>query len=55
MDQDRTHWSAREYADALNRARAVADIRELALEVNEKWGPSGEFGNRDSCPETAAA
>jgi hypothetical protein len=54
MDQDRTNWSAREYADALNRAVTVAGIRELAQEVNEKWGATGESGARVSDREPAA-
>jgi hypothetical protein len=54
MDQDRTNWGAREYADALNRAGTVADILELAQEVNEKWGATGEFGDRGPSLETAA-
>ncbi len=37
MDQDRTHWGAREYADALNRASTPTELLELAQEVNEKW------------------
>jgi len=55
MDQDRTKWSAQEYADALNRAGTVADIRELAQEVNEKWGPIGELRDRAPSDEPAAA
>ena len=54
MDQDRTNWSAREYADALNRAVTVADIRELAQEVNAKWGNTGESGDRVLRREPAA-
>ena len=55
MDQDRTNWGAREYADALNRAETRADILELAQEVNEKWGATGELGDRVPCLETAVA
>jgi len=38
MDQDRTQWGAREYADALNRASG-RDLLELVREVNEKYQP----------------
>ena len=38
MDQDRTHWGAREYADALNDASGP-DLLELVREVNEKYEP----------------
>src|SRR5438876_635899 len=40
MGEDRTRWSAWEYADALNRASA-AEVLELAQEVNAKWDPDG--------------
>jgi len=43
MDQDRTNWSARQYAEALNGAGTVAEILQLAQEVNERWGATGEF------------
>ena len=41
MGQDRTDWSAWEYADALNHASA-AEVLELADEVNEKWNADGD-------------
>ena len=42
MDQDRTTWTARQYADALNAARTVSEILQLAQEVNERWGAPGQ-------------
>ena len=45
MGQDRTDWSAWEYADALNHASA-AEVLELADEVNEKWNADGDSGVR---------
>lgn len=54
MDQDRTDWSAREYADALNTAVTMADILELTREVNEKWGTNGGCGTRVVDLEAAA-
>jgi hypothetical protein len=54
MDQDRTKWSARQYADALNGAETVTDILELAQEVNEKWATTGGHGDRVSYLESAA-
>ncbi len=41
MDQDRTTWGAREYADALNDATG-RDLLELVREVNEKYEPRTE-------------
>ena len=41
MDQDRTRWGAREYADALNSASAT-ELLQLAQEVNEKWNAAGD-------------
>jgi hypothetical protein len=38
MNQDRTDWEAREYADALNSATGP-DLFELVREVNEKYEP----------------
>jgi hypothetical protein len=54
MAQDRTDWSAREYADALNNAVTMADILELTREVDEKWGAKGSFGSRVVDLESAA-
>ena len=45
MDQDRTSWGAREYADALNSARAT-ELLELVQEVNEKWTAAGDLRPR---------
>jgi hypothetical protein len=53
MDQDRTTWSARQYADALNGAGTVAEIRQLAQEVNERWGATCEFEDSASYLQTA--
>jgi hypothetical protein len=53
MDQDRTTWSARQYADALNGAGTVEEILRLAQEVNERWGATGEFEDCTSNLHTA--
>jgi hypothetical protein len=45
MDQDRTTWGAREYADALNRA-AATDLFNLVQEVNEKWAAADDLAAR---------
>ena len=45
MDQDRTTWGAREYADALNRA-AATDLFNLVQEVNEKWAAPDDLAAR---------
>ena len=55
MDQDRTTWSALEYAAALNRAETVADIVELVREVNEKWAAAGEVEDHIHGVDVAAA
>ena len=55
MDQDRTTWSAQEYAAALNRAETVADIVDLVREVNEKWAAAGEADDRLPGVDVAAA
>jgi hypothetical protein len=53
MDQDRTNWGAREYADALNRATAV-ELVELAQEVNEKWHATGDNRARRAAANSSA-
>jgi len=54
VDQDRTNWSARQYADALNGAGTVAELLELAQEVNERWGAAGELEDSASYLDAAA-
>ena len=53
MDQDRTNWGAREYADALNGATAV-ELAALAQEVNEKWTATGDNRARETATNSSA-
>jgi len=55
MDQDRTTWTARQYADALNGAGTVAEVLQLVREVNERWGATGEYEDCASKLDAAAA
>jgi hypothetical protein len=49
MDQDRSNWGVREYADALNRAATPADLFALIHEVNQKWAtPDDSLSTRRS-------
>ena len=46
MDQDRTTWGAREYADALSSAATPTELFDLVREVNEKWAPADDLASR---------